>query len=253
MRRIFIAGNWKMNKTPAEASLLANELKTELLDFEGVDVAVAPTTLALTTVAQRLQHTNICLCAQNLHQEASGAYTGEVSAEMLRSIGCEYVIIGHSERRKYFDEDDTQVNAKAKAALRAGLLPIICVGETLEQRQSGQYAHIVLNQVSIALNGIPVDQLPSITIAYEPVWAIGTGQTASPEQAQEVHAAIRGWLAQSYPAFVAKQLRIQYGGSVKPSNAATLLSQPDIDGALVGGASLTAKNFKGIISAAAAL
>lgn len=253
MRRIFIAGNWKMNKTPSEASLLANELKIELLDFEGVDVAVAPTTLALTTVAQRLKHTNICLCAQNLHQEASGAYTGEVSAEMLRSIGCEYVIIGHSERRKYFNENDTQVNAKAKAALRGGLLPIICVGETLEQRQSGQYAHIVLNQVSIALDGIPVDQLPSITIAYEPVWAIGTGQTASPEQAQEVHAAIRGWLAQSYPPFVAKQLRIQYGGSVKPSNAATLLSQPDIDGALVGGASLTAKNFKGIISAAAAL
>ena len=253
MRRFFIAGNWKMNKNPSEASLLANELKSALVDIEGVDIAVAPTDLALTTVAQRLQHTNIHVSAQNLHTEAAGAYTGNVSAEMLRSAGCTYVIIGHSERRKFHQESDAEVNQKIKAALRGGLLPIVCVGETLEQRQANQALQVVLSQVSIALEGIPTDQLTSITLAYEPVWAIGTGHTATPEQAQEVHGAIRTWLSQQYPAFVAQQLRIQYGGSVKPSNATSLLSQPDIDGALVGGASLNAENFKAIVSAAASI
>ena len=253
MRRFFIAGNWKMNKTPSEASLLANELKTALSDIEGVDIAVAPTDLAITTVTQRLQHTNVHVSAQNVHTETSGAYTGNVSAEMLRSTGVTYAIIGHSERRKYHQETDSEVNNKIKAALRGGLLPIVCVGETLEQREAGQAIQVVLSQVAGALEGIPLDQMTSLTLAYEPVWAIGTGHTASPEQAQEIHGAIRAWLSQQYPPFVAQQLRIQYGGSVKPANAATLLSQPDIDGALVGGASLNAESFKAIVTAAAAI
>lgn len=253
MRRFFIAGNWKMNKTPAEASLLANDLKGILSDIEGVDIAIAPTDLALTTVVQRLQHTNIHVSAQNIHTEISGAYTGNVSAEMLRSAGCTYAIIGHSERRKYHQETDEQVNKKTKSALRGGLLPIVCVGETLEQRQAGQALNVVLSQVAAALDGIPSDQLTSITLAYEPVWAIGTGHTATPEQAQEVHGAIRAWLKQQLPTFVAQQLRIQYGGSVKPANASSLLTQPDIDGALVGGASLNPESFKAIVAAAAAI
>ena len=172
MRRFFIAGNWKMNKTPSEASLLANELKTALSDIEGVDIAVAPTDLAITTVTQRLQHTNVHVSAQNVHTETSGAYTGNVSAEMLRSTGVTYAIIGHSERRKYHQETDSEVNNKIKAALRGGLLPIVCVGETLEQREAGQAIQVVLSQVSA--EGIPLDQMTSLTLAYEPVWAIGT-------------------------------------------------------------------------------
>jgi triosephosphate isomerase len=253
MRRFFIAGNWKMNKNPAEASLLANDLKNALSDIEGVDMAVAPTDLALSSVVQRLQHTNIHVSAQNIHTEPAGAYTGNVSAEMFKSAGCTYAIVGHSERRKYHDETNESVNQKTKAALRGGLLPIVCVGETLEEREAGQALNVVISQVAAALEGIPNDQLTSVTLAYEPVWAIGTGHTATPEQAQEIHGAIRTWLKQQLPSFVAQQLRIQYGGSVKPSNAASLLTQPDIDGALVGGASLNAESFKAIVAAAAAI
>ena len=238
-----------MNRNPAEAEALASALKKELIDETSVDIAVAPTALALPGVIAKLQHTNIHVSCQNLHNEISGAYTGEVSAEMLRSAGCEYAIIGHSERRHVFGESDALINKKVHAAFRGGLLPILCVGEKLEQRKSGAANEVVRNQVVAGLEGLSADQVASVTIAYEPVWAIGTGETATPTQAQEMHAFIRAHLRENYPSFVADQLRIQYGGSVKPHNAADLLSQPDIDGALVGGASLKVDSFAAIIRA----
>ena len=250
-RRIFVAGNWKMNKGPAQADALAAALKAALVDQVAVDVAVAPTAIAIPGVAARLKHTGIHVAAQNLHPEISGAYTGELPGEMLREAGCSYAIIGHSERRHIFGETDEFINKKVHAAFRAGLLPILCVGETLAQRQSGNEEAVVTGQLAAGLAGLAPDQLAAVTIAYEPVWAIGTGHTASPEQAQSMHATIRQWLATNFPAFVARQLRIQYGGSVKPHNAASLLSQPDIDGALVGGASLDASSFVSIIKAGA--
>ena len=253
MRRLFIAGNWKMNKTLSEADRFAGELKRSLVDVSAVDIAVAPTVLALPTVCQRLKHTNIDVSAQNMHHQTSGAFTGEVSGEMLREVGASSVILGHSERRHKFQESDAFIQEKVQAAFRCGLLPILCVGETLPQRQAGQAAAITLAQVEAGLKGLTADQVAAVTIAYEPVWAIGTGQTASPEQAQEMHAIIRGWLKESYPDFVSKQLRIQYGGSVKPHNALSLLSQPDIDGALIGGASLKIESFAAIIESAAQL
>lgn len=250
-RRIFVAGNWKMNKGPAQADALAAALKAALVDQVAVDVAVAPTAIAIPSVAARLKHTGIHVAAQNLHPEISGAYTGELAGEMLREAGCSYAIIGHSERRHVFGESDAFINKKVHAAFRAGLLPILCVGETLAQRESGNEAAVVTGQLAAGLAGLAADQLAAVTIAYEPVWAIGTGHTASPAQAQSMHATIRQWLATNFPPFVARQLRIQYGGSVKPHNAASLLSQPDIDGALVGGASLDASSFVAIIKAGA--
>ena len=252
-RRLFLAGNWKMNKGPAEADSLANELKKSLMDFTQVDVAVAPTNIALPVVAKRLQFSNISLSAQNLHPSPSGAFTGEVSGEMLRSVGCEYVIIGHSERRHVFGEQDDFIRQKVEAAFRSGLLPILCVGETLSQREAGNAAAVTTAQVAAGMAGLPSDQAAAVTIAYEPVWAIGTGHTASPEQAQGMHAVIRQWVASHFPDFVARDIRIQYGGSVKPHNAAALLSQPDIDGALVGGASLQSESFTALIKTAAEL
>ena len=248
-RRLFIAGNWKMNRSPSEADALASALKRELIDDTSVDIAIAPTYLALPSVISRLQHTNIHIVAQNLHPEISGAFTGEISAEMLRSVGCEYVIVGHSERRHVFGEQDQFINLKCHAAFRAGLLPILCVGETLEQRRSGAANLIVQKQIISGLQGLSADQIAAVTLAYEPVWAIGTGETATPSQAQDMHAHIRAYLRENYPSYVADQLRIQYGGSVKPHNAADLLSQPDIDGALVGGASLKVDDFAAIIRA----
>jgi triosephosphate isomerase len=238
-----------MNRNPAEAEALASALKRELIDETSVDIAVAPTFLALPGVVAKLQHTNIHVSSQNLHAELSGAYTGEISAEMLRSTGCEYAIIGHSERRHIFGETDAEINKKCHAAFRGGLLPILCVGETLDQRKSGAANTVVRDQVIAGLNGLTTDQVASVTIAYEPVWAIGTGETATPTQAQEMHANIRAYLRENYPSYVADQLRIQYGGSVKPHNAGELLSQPDIDGALVGGASLKVESFAAIIRA----
>jgi triosephosphate isomerase len=250
-RRPFIAGNWKMNKGPAQADALARDLKAALAGQTAVDVAVAPVSVSLPAVCARLQHTGIQVAGQNLHPAVSGAFTGEVSGEMLRELGCAYVLAGHSERRTLFGETDQVVNAKVHAAFRAGLLPILCIGETLDQRDAGAVEQVLAAQLEGGLAGLAADQIATVTLAYEPVWAIGTGRTASPDQAQGAHAFIRGWLAQNHPAFVAKQIRIQYGGSVKPANAKELLSQPDVDGALVGGASLKAESFAGIIAAVA--
>ena len=250
MRRLFIAGNWKLNKSITAADRFASELKSQLIDFNSVDIAVAPTSLALASVAQRLKHTNIEVSAQNLHPQESGAFTGEISAEMIKEVGVNYAIIGHSERRSIFKESDEFINQKVHAAFRAGLLPILCVGETLPQRDSGVAEEIVRNQVAEGLKGLSADQVASVTLAYEPVWAIGTGRTATPEQAQEMHQTIRNDLASKYPSFVAQNIRIQYGGSVKPHNAYALLSQKDIDGALIGGASLKVDSFVAIIKTA---
>lgn len=249
-RRPFIAGNWKMHKGPRDADALAVELKRLLMDHTGVDVAVAPPFVSIPAVVARLQHTGIGVAGQDLHPQVSGAFTGAVAGEMLSQAGCRYVIVGHSERRSVFGDTDEVVASKLMAAYRAGLTPILCVGETLAQRDAGQARDIVASQLSSALADTSTEQVLQLTIAYEPVWAIGTGRTASPEQAQEMHAEIRAWLTERYPREVPATIRLQYGGSVKPSNAAGLLSQPDIDGALVGGAALTAESFRDIVAAA---
>jgi len=249
-RRIFIAGNWKMNKGPAAADTLARALKSALVDVVDVDVAVAPPSVCIPMVASRLDHTGVHVAAQDIHPADSGAFTGNLSGPMLREAGCTYTIIGHSERRAQFGETDELVAQKVDAAFRNGLLPIVCVGETLQERDAGQATDVVERQVRAALAHLSPDQAASVTLAYEPVWAIGTGRSATPESAQSIHATIRGVLRAAFPAFVAASVRIQYGGSVKPGNARALLSQPDIDGALVGGASLDAKSFVAIVSAA---
>lgn len=252
-RRKFIAGNWKMNLGPSQAERLAIELKAGLSGLEGLDLAVAPVAVSIPAVAARLKHTGVHVAGQNLHPAAEGAFTGELSGEMLREAGCTYVLVGHSERRALFGEDDAFIHQKVLAALRAGLLPILCVGETLPQRQAGQVEAVLDTQLRAGLGALLPDQVATLTLAYEPVWAIGTGVNASPEQAQAAHAYIRAWLRARYPAWVADALRVQYGGSVKASNAAALLSQPDVDGALVGGASLKASEFLGIARAALGL
>ena len=248
-RRPFIAGNWKMNLSPEAAGELAASLKSALIDETGVDVLVAPTALAVPAVVDALRHTGLMVAAQDIHPSTHGAFTSQVSGPMFREAGCSHALVGHSERRSLFGDDDAVVNAKVHAAFSSGLLPILCIGETLEEREAGQAEAVVGRQLALGLNGLEPDQVVATTIAYEPVWAIGTGVTASPTQAQEMHAFIRGWLSASYPPFVANQTRIQYGGSVKPANAVELLNQPDIDGALVGGASLTAESFVAIVRA----
>ena len=250
-RRPFIVGNWKMHKGPRDADALAVELKRVLTDQTGVDLAVAPPFISIPTVVSRLQHSGIAVAGQDLHPQAEGAFTGAVSGEMLAQAGCRHVIVGHSERRNVFGDTDDIVAAKLRAAFRALLLPILCVGETLAQRDAGQAHDVVAGQLQSALSDLTTEQLLTLTIAYEPVWAIGTGRTASPDQAQQMHAGIRAWLAARYGREVPATIRIQYGGSVKPSNAQDLLSQPDIDGALVGGASLTTELFHGIVAAIA--
>jgi len=251
MRRKFVMGNWKMHKGPAEADTLADTLKRALAGRDAaVDVGVAPPVLSLPAVVARLKYTGILVAAQNLHAEIQGAYTGEVSGEMLRGAGVAYCLVGHSERRQLFGETDAMVEKKVHACFRSGLLPILCVGETLAEREAGKEREVVIRQLQAALGKLQADQLPSVTLAYEPVWAIGTGKTASPLQAQEMHATIRGWLEETYPAFVARSTRIQYGGSVKGSNAAELMKMPDIDGALVGGAALNPDEFLQIVAAA---
>ena len=214
-----------------------------LQQVEGVDIAIAPTFLALPSVIQTIQGSNIFASAQNCHQEVSGAYTGEISTGMLRNTGCTYVIIGHSERRQYFKESNQLIGSKIRAAFAAGLLPIFCIGETLTEREAGQAFDVVKTQITEALEGIELDKLASITIAYEPVWAIGTGVTATPEQAQEVHAFIRATVADHYDQSVADETSILYGGSCNPKNAGELFAQPDIDGGLIGGASLKSRDF----------
>ena len=248
-RRPFIAGNWKMNLSPQAAGELAASLKSALIDETGVDVLVAPTALAIPTVVDALRHTGLMVAAQDIHPSTNGAFTSQMSGPMFREAGCSHTLVGHSERRSLFGDDDAVVNAKVHAAFASGLLPIFCIGETLEEREAGQAEAVVSRQLAHGLSGLEPDQVVATTIAYEPVWAIGTGVTATPSQAQEMHAFIRGWLGTSYPPFVANQTRIQYGGSVKPTNAVELLNQPDIDGALVGGASLTAESFVAIVRA----
>jgi triosephosphate isomerase len=238
-----------MNLGPEAAAELAQGLRQALNDDTGVDVLVAPPAISIPAVAERLKHTGIIVAGQDLHPAASGAFTSQLSGDMLKEAGCEYVLVGHSERRSLFGDDDELVNAKVHAAFRSGLLPILCVGETLPERESGDAVAIVTRQLHAGLAGLAPDQVVSTTIAYEPVWAIGTGVTASPAQAQEMHAAIRAWLGANYPAFVPNQTRLQYGGSVKAANAAELLNQPDIDGALVGGASLAVDSFVAIVRA----
>ena len=251
MRRPLIAGNWKMHKTINEAIELVSGIKRELLDCLDVDIAVCPTFTALSSVAEIIMDTSIKLGAQNLYWESEGAFTGEISGQMLLDCGCHYVIIGHSERRKYFAETDDSVNKRINAALRIGLFPIVCVGETLDQREQNETIAVVKTQLEGAFKGLSENEMHKIVVAYEPVWAIGTGKTATPSQAQEVHAFIRGWLQDKFSAECAQGLRILYGGSVKPTNAKELMSESDIDGALVGGAALKVDSFVGIVKNAA--
>jgi triosephosphate isomerase len=236
-----------MYKTVGEAVALARLLKRDLAEVKAADLIICPTFTALKAVSDEIANSNLRLGAQNMHWEREGAFTGEISAAMLRDVFCQFVILGHSERRQYFGETDESVNKKVKAALAAQLKPIVCVGETLAQRDAGQVEAVVTSQVKNGLAGLTAEQALDSILAYEPVWAIGTGRNATPEQAQEVHALIRRALAGMFDPATAAKIRIQYGGSVKPANAAPLMAQPDIDGALVGGASLDAKSFAEIV------
>ena len=249
MRTPIIAGNWKLNNTISESVGLVTHLRDLVADVTGVEIVVAPTFITLSAVADALEGSNIRLAAQDVFWEESGAFTGEISPVMLKDVGCEYTIIGHSERRAYFGETNESVNRKVCASLSHGIKPIICVGETREDREAGRTEAIVESHIINGVSGLSAESLLSTVIAYEPVWAIGTGITATPEQAQEVHALIRTLLSAQYSADTAEQVRIQYGGSVKPDNAADLMAQPDIDGALVGGASLEAESFAQIVKA----
>jgi len=247
MRRPFIAGNWKMHKTTAEAVALVEALRDELGGFEGCDVAVCPSFVALEAVRETLAGSAIGLGAQNMHWEEEGAFTGEVSPVMLEGV-CDYVIIGHSERRTLFDEPDAWINKKVHAALAHGLKPILCVGENLEQNKAGETEAFCGKQVRAAFEGVTAEQARLVTMAYEPIWAIGTGVPAHGEDANEIIGrAVRGVLADLYDEEVAEAIRVQYGGSVKPHNVTEFLSQPEIDGALVGGASLKARDFAEIV------
>lgn len=250
MRKKIIAGNWKMNKNHHEAEDLAKGIVKRVADVIGVEVVLCPPFTSLSTVRDAIENTSIGLGAQNMHWEDKGAFTGEVSANMLLTLGCEYVILGHSERRMYFHESDDVVSRKVKAALRSGLTPIVCVGETRKEREDGITKKVVETQIKGAFEGLTKEAFDETVIAYEPVWAIGTGLNATAEQAQEVHAFIRKLLSDMYGAKIADKTRIQYGGSMKPSNAPELLEQPDIDGGLIGGASLEAETFEGIVKAA---
>jgi triosephosphate isomerase len=251
MRKKVVAGNWKMNKTLDEAVQLVSELKNELARFEPkCEIIVCPPFTNLEAVHAVIKDSPIHLGAQNMYFEDSGAFTGEISPDMLRSVGVEYVIIGHSERRAIFNEDDSTINKKLKKAFEKELKPILCVGETLEQRESGITEQVIRTQIEGALQDITAENISDLILAYEPVWAIGTGKTATPDQAEEIHMFIRNLIATLYDATTAENLTIQYGGSVKPTNAASLLSQPNIDGALVGGACLKAESFVEIIKSA---
>ncbi len=249
-RRPIVAGNWKMNKTSGEALALAGEIARALGDFEPVDVVLCPPFTALHAVSRAIGGTRIALGAQNLHWEKAGAFTGEIAAAQLLDAGCAHVIIGHSERRQFFGETDETVSRRLGAALAAGLAPIVCVGETLDQRKNGRTEAVIREQVQKGLAGLDAEALGRLVIAYEPVWAIGTGMTATPDQAQDTHAFIRGLLKSMAGEAVAGAVRIQYGGSVKPANAKELFGRPDIDGGLIGGASLDAASFVAIVKAA---
>ncbi len=252
MRKYLIAGNWKMNAGPSEARQLIKNIRKELANTSvKSEVLVCPPSVSIPTVQEEIKDLNSVLVgAQNVHFEDNGAYTGELSTQMLKEAGCRFVIIGHSERRAYFGETDEIVNKKAKKSLNDGLKPIICVGESLEQRKAGEHKKLVKNQVTAAFAGIDAESAKKAVVAYEPIWAIGTGETASPEQAQEMHEIIRNELAGIYNDETASSIRILYGGSMKPENAADLLKQQDVDGGLIGGASLKAHSFVSIINTA---
>ncbi len=250
MRTPFVVGNWKLHKTITESLALVTELKNQLGAVKGVAVGVAPVFTALNAVAKRLEGSSIATCAQDCHWEASGAWTGEVSAAQAGDAGATWVILGHSERRQFFGDTSAGVGKKARAVLAAGLGAIVCIGELLAERDGGQTLAVVDAQLAGALDGLDVANPGKLVIAYEPVWAIGTGRTATPAQAQEVHAHIRARLAERLGGAAADAIRIQYGGSVKPSNAEALMAERDIDGALVGGASLEAADFVAIVKAA---
>ena len=243
----FMAGNWKMNKTVGEAIDLVRELKAAISGVKAVEVAVAPPFTALYAVRKELDGSSIGLAAQNLYWEEKGAFTGEVSPLMLKEVGCHYVIIGHSERRQFFGETDETVNRRIKAALAQGLKVIFCIGETLKEREEGKTFPVIEKQVEGGLKGLSDKEMKNMVIAYEPVWAIGTGKTATPEQAEEVHRSIRGKIEKLYSREVSEEIRIQYGGSVTPENVKGLMNQPNIDGALVGGASMKAEAFSKIV------
>ncbi len=249
MRKTLIAGNWKMNLDRTQAVALATELNSGFAAESDVELAVCPPFVYLDAVAAVVQGTSIALGAQDMYFEKEGAFTGEVSGGMLKDLGCHYVILGHSERRHILGETDAIINQKVHAALALGLKPILCVGELLEEREASQTEAVVRQQMQGSLEGVSADQMEEVVIAYEPVWAIGTGKVATPEQAQSVHADLRRMIEACYNPEVASKVRIQYGGSVKPGNAGELLSLPDVDGALVGGASLNAGDFLGIVSA----
>lgn len=247
-RRPILAGNWKMNMTATQARDLATKLIPLVSSVRDRDIVLAPTFTSLQTVAEAIKGTNMALAAQNLFWEDKGAFTGEISAEMLLDAGCKYVIIGHSERRQYFGETDETVNKKVRQALNKGLLPIVCVGELLAEREAGKANDVIDRQVTGALKGVTAAEMQKIVVAYEPVWAIGTGKTATPDQANEIHAFIRQKVKAMYNAEVAESLRIQYGGSVTPDNVSQLMAKPDIDGALVGGASLKPESFAALVT-----
>ncbi|MGM0442013.1 MAG: triose-phosphate isomerase [Elusimicrobiota bacterium] len=247
MRKPYIAGNWKMNKTNKEAVQMVQEFKNLVSDVEEVDMMIAPPYTALPVLNEVLKDSNIMLGAQNMHQETSGAYTGEISPDMLKDTGCGWVILGHSERREYFGCTDELVNKKLKVAMDKDLKPIICLGEKLEQREAGKAFDVIKGQLDIALKDITAEHASSLTIAYEPVWAIGTGKTATPEQANEVHEFIRENLSEKFGPEIGSGIRILYGGSVKPYNVKELMQEENIDGGLIGGASLEAESFSKIV------
>jgi len=251
MRTPLIAGNWKMFKTVREAVAFVSDLRSRLSDVAAVEVLVAPTFPALQAVAGALDGSAIHVAAQNIHWERDGAFTGEVSAAMVRDAGAGWVIIGHSERRTLFGETDETVNRKVRAAISATLTPIVCIGETLQEREANRTLEVLDRQIKGGFDGVTGSELAALVIAYEPVWAIGTGRTATPAQAQEAHAHIRARLTQWFGQDAASRCRILYGGSVKPDNIATLMAQPDVDGALVGGASLDAESFAKIVKGSA--
>jgi triosephosphate isomerase len=253
MRRPIIAGNWKMYKDVNEAVELANEIKRSVFDVDNVEIVICPPFIDLSDVGEMLHESNVALGAQNCYWESEGAFTGEISVAMIKSVGCRYVIIGHSERRKYYGETDETVNLKIKAAIDGGLIPIMCVGETLEEREAGKTMDVVKRQVTGALKGFDETYLDPLVIAYEPVWAIGTGKTATPDQAQEVHAMIRGLLTELYSETFSASKCILYGGSVKPDNIKDIMGESDIDGGLIGGASLSSDSFSSMVKITAQL
>jgi triosephosphate isomerase len=246
-RRPVIAGNWKMHKTTVEARALAHAVAAGATGFDHCDVVLAPPATALETVRQEIRNTRLRLGAQNVHWERQGAFTGEISIPMLEDLGCSAVILGHSERRQLFGETDATVNRRVRAVIPSVVEPIVCVGETLAERERGDYQAVIFQQLAGGLSGLTPRDALRMMLAYEPVWAIGTGRTATPEIAQEVHGAIRGWLRKQFGETVSEQVRILYGGSVKPDNIGPLMAEPDIDGALVGGACLEADSFLKII------